>query len=486
MREVLEIFVLSWKARRERNRLAAERDRLPAKGPPENSHFNAKVYYANLQRQAAALKFDFQKLHFAALAASTDEEPKKRAAQADLPRGNSALRTATLAGFSSHKKRQLSAGDGESDDDDSISWDPYEVNTALLTALAETGVAFPPMWNRPPGVAPAVVPPHATMDGVAMNMRLVDYYIDESGNPVYADKWEQLRSWVQSLGFTFVLSHGTSQHGLSCGSVAARVMTWLRCGRPGDQNRNFMTIETRPAAALSYVRAANMKLSKRNSEVHPCRSKPGTTQTTMLFADEVLYLAYWWNHLYEDEATHIGNVQGAHMPTVTSPGFDYWWDHQEHLGIDSRYVAVPYDQFASNLAVDVAAVRDGKKQHVRRYGIFNTHDSTARGAHWVTVVYDIEKTSQDLQDAARIGVPVGAPPLHGLLPQPHGHAVAGAASSSSADFPQPHGPAVPGGASSSSAVASTGAIDQSYLDAMACVYLAVLGSMSARVLGSAK
>ena len=81
-----------------------------------------------------------------------------------------------------------------------------------------------------------------------MRLRITDYFYSSANHAT----WERLETWATSLGFEVVRDHGSAQIGVSCGIVAARVLTWLKYGQ-----EDFMIQDTTSAASPAVLRQGN-------------------------------------------------------------------------------------------------------------------------------------------------------------------------------------------------------------------------------------
>jgi hypothetical protein len=247
------------------------------------------------------------------------------------------------------------------------------------------------------------------LKNVRMRFRLNDYW-KHYGFPRLEEQWRVFKAWLELLGFEVYIDTSATQHSMACGMIAARCLSWFKHGRPGDPNNgDFMLMNHVGAANLDVVRAANAKL-KENPLLSP-RAELGSTNTWMLFGDEVRRLLDWWNQSFEMEADAQNLVQASTSWETRLDDFtqeqlgllNTWW-HNDKIseifitGGDQvpsafAFISVPYDDLCHRIAQDVHTVANGGPS-VKRFIIANTEDSRVSGTHWVAVVYEIEHVEE--------------------------------------------------------------------------------------------
>ena len=80
------------------------------------------------------------------------------------------------------------------------------------------------------------------------------------GVAVLGPKWDELQTWLQSMGFKVVRDHSTYQYGSTCGIVAARVSSLLK-----DSHDEFMSANTVSAVDWDVIEEANTNVLHRTS-----------------------------------------------------------------------------------------------------------------------------------------------------------------------------------------------------------------------------
>jgi len=185
------------------------------------------------------------------------------------------------------------------------------------------------------------------------------------------------------MGFTVKRDHNAKQHGSTCGLVAARVTTWLH-----DSGSDFMTATTTEAVNWPVIEEANTAIQ---------RALRNTATTT---SDEVQRAANYFNH---------GDCELFHLVDEprTSPDApnDFPRETYDQTG---RFLKITsYDILLYTIARDVHKARGGRVP-IKKFIISNNQDSTRRGWHWVSCVYEIKrKSSGALQIRGRGPLAVG-------------------------------------------------------------------------------
>ena len=237
--------------------------------------------------------------------------------------------------------------------------------------LVSSGLPLFPGYVVPQHAVPLPTP---TTDARALKlrMRLVDY-LDANE---YSTLWASLESWAQDIGFDVFRDHSASQIGVSCGIVAARVVTWLKA------SQNFMEEDTTGAVSSEVLRTANTDvlclMSITDDGGVPLSEyddfcTPGRNGEVAATAAQTYYLTS------DDTAQVAEYFHGARARILT---FDSHDGFVRILPIDETIKFVAQAVFKATTG-DASAYGD-------LYFITNDKPTGDAGYHWATLVISIE------------------------------------------------------------------------------------------------